>query len=79
MTIYLTAEQILFSHYRLVSETGGNIVFVILDCLNKPLHGQNRHLITRNFTKISSKKQHAVMESLVNKHPFKVYHSCSRL
>ena len=24
MTIYLTAEQILFNHYRLLCETGGN-------------------------------------------------------
>jgi hypothetical protein len=58
VTIYLTAEQILFIHYRLLSELVASMAFGILGCWNRPLHGPDIFETAA-----------ALMESL-NNHPF---------
>ena len=70
MTIYLTAEQVLFIHYRLVSETGGEHgvrdIGLLESAVARPkatFDGQE--LYTNIFEKAA-----ALMESLVNNHPF---------
>ena len=70
MTIYLTAEQVLFIHYRLVSETGGEHgvrdIGLLESAIARPkatFDGQE--LYTNIFDKAA-----ALMESHVNKHPF---------
>ena len=70
MTIYLTAEQILFIHYRLVDETGGEHGLRDLGMLEsaaaRPRQTfDNQELYTDIFEKAA-----ALMESLVNNHPF---------
>ena len=70
MTIYLTAEQILFIHYRLVSETGGahglRDLGLLESAVERPRHTfGNEELYPDIFEKAA-----ALMESLVNNHPF---------
>lgn len=70
MTIYLTAEQVLFVHYRLVSETGGEHGVRDLGLLESAVARpratfDNRELYTNIYEKAA-----ALMESLVNNHPF---------
>jgi len=70
VTIYLTAEQVLFIHYRLVSETAGEHgvrdIGLLESAIARPkatFDGQK--LYTNIFDKAA-----ALMESLVNNHPF---------
>ena len=70
MTVYLTAEQVLFIHYRLVSETGGEHgvrdIGLLESAIARPRATFDRHdLYPSNFEKAA-----ALMESLVNNHPF---------
>ena len=70
MTIYLTAEQLLFIHYRLIGETGGEHgvrdVGLLESALARPRATfDNQELYTNIFEKAA-----ALMESLVNNHPF---------
>lgn len=70
MTIYLTAEQVLFIHYRLISETGGKHGVRDLGLLESAVARpratfDNQELYTNIFEKAA-----ALMESLVNNHPF---------
>jgi death-on-curing protein len=60
VTIYLIAEQVLFVHYRLVSEMGGEHGVRDLGLLESAIaHPQS-----------TFEKAAALMESLINKHPF---------
>ena len=70
MTIYLTAEQVLFIHYRLVSETGGEHAVRDIGLLESAIARpkatfDGQELYTNIFDKAA-----ALMESLVNNHPF---------
>ena len=70
MTIYLIAEQVLFIHYRLVSETGGGHgvrdIGLLQSAIARPRATfDNQELYTNIFEKAA-----ALMESLVNNHPF---------
>ena len=70
MTIYLTAEQVLFLHYRLVSETGGEHgvrdVGLLESAIARPRATFDKgELYTNIFDKAA-----ALMESLINNHPF---------
>ena len=70
MTIYLTAEQILFIHYRLISETGGEPglrdIGLLESAVSRPRQTYgNEELYPDIFEKAA-----ALMESLVNNHPF---------
>ena len=70
MTIYLTAEQVLFLHHRLVSETGGEHgvrdVGLLESAIAPPMATfDKRELYTNIFDKAA-----ALMESLINNHPF---------
>ena len=70
MTIYLTAEQVLFIHYRLVSETGGEHGVRDLGLLESAIARpratfDNQELYTNMFQKAA-----ALMESLINNHSF---------
>ena len=68
MTIYLTAEQVLFIHYRLVSETGGEHgvrdIGLLESAVARPgAMFDNRELYTTIYEKAA-----ALMGSLVNNH-----------
>jgi death-on-curing protein len=70
VTIYLTAEQILFVHYRLLSETGGEHgvrdIGLLESAVARPRATFDRQeLYTDIFEKAA-----ALMESLINNHPF---------
>lgn len=70
MTVYLTAEQVLFIHYRLVGETGGEHgvrdIGLLESAIARPRATFDRHdLYPSIFEKAA-----ALMESLVNNHPF---------
>jgi death on curing protein len=70
VTIYLSAEQGLFIHHRLVSETGGehgvrDIGFLESAIARPRATFDKRELYTNIFEKAA-----ALMESLVNNHPF---------
>ncbi|MBN1453291.1 MAG: type II toxin-antitoxin system death-on-curing family toxin [Anaerolineales bacterium] len=68
--VYLTAEQVLFIHYRLISETGGEHgirdVGLLESAVARPKATfDDKELHTDIFVKAA-----ALMESLVNNHPF---------
>ena len=70
MTVYLTAEQVLFIHYRLVSETGGahgvRDIGLLESAVARPRATlDNQELYTNIYEKAA-----ALMESLVKDHPF---------
>ena len=70
MTNYLTAEQVLFVHYRLLSETGGEHgvrdIGLLESAIARPRATFDRQeLYTDIFEKAA-----ALMESLINDHPF---------
>jgi death on curing protein len=70
VTIYLTAEQVLFVHYRLLSETGGEggvrDIGLLESAVARPRATFDRQeLYTDMFEKAA-----ALMESLINNHPF---------
>lgn len=68
--IYLTAEQVLFLHARLVAETGGSHgirdINLLLSALGRPKAGLKDHYLYPDiFTKAA-----ALMDSLIRNHPF---------
>ena len=70
MTIYLTAEQILFVHYRLVSETGGEHGLRDLGLLESVVARPRQTFGNEELYPDIFEKAAALMESLVNNHPF---------
>ena len=70
MTIYLTAEQILFIHYRLVSETGGKHGLRDLRLLESAVARPRQTFGNEELYRDIFEKAAALMESLVNNHPF---------
>ena len=70
MTIYLTAEQILFIHYRLVSETGGAHGVRDLGLLESAVARPRQTFDNKELYKNVFEKAAALLESLVNNHPF---------
>jgi death on curing protein len=70
VTLYLTEEQVLFIHYRLVSEIGGEHgvrdIGLLQSAVARPKATfDNQELYTNIYEKAA-----ALMESLVNNHPF---------
>lgn len=70
MIIYLTAEQILFIHYRLVSETGGEHSLRDLGLLESAVARPRQTFDNEELYPDIFEKAAALMESLVNNHPF---------
>lgn len=70
MTVYLTAEQILYLHDRLIRETGGSHgvrdLSLLLSAVNRPRSSfEGRDLYPDIYSQAA-----ALMESLVRNHPF---------
>ena len=70
MTSYLTTEQILFVHYRLVSETGGEHGLRDLGLLESAVARPRQTFGNEELYPDIFEKAAALMESLVNNHPF---------
>ena len=70
MTIYLTAEQVLFVHYRLVSETGGEYGVRDLGLLESAVARAKTTFDNQELYPDIFQKAAALMESLINNHPF---------
>lgn len=70
MTIYLTTEQVLFIHYRLVSETGGEHGVRDLGMLESAVARPRATFDRQELYKDIFEKAAALMESLINNHPF---------
>lgn len=70
MTVYLTAEQILYLHDRLIRETGGSHgvrdLSLLLSAVGRPQSSfEGRDLYANIYSQAA-----ALMESLVRNHPF---------
>ena len=68
--IYLTTEQILFLHARLIAETGGSHgvrdINMLLSAVGRPQASfDNQHLYSDLFTKAA-----ALLDSLIRNHPY---------
>jgi death on curing protein len=70
VTIHLTAEQVLFIHYRLVSETGGEHGVRDLGLLESAIARPRATFGDQELYKNIFEKAASLMESLVSKHPF---------
>ena len=70
MTAYLTAEQVLFIHYRLVSETGGEHGVRDLGLLESAVARPHATFDRQELYPDVFEKAAALMESLINNHPF---------
>ena len=70
MTVYLTAEQVLFVHYRLVSETGGEHGVRDLGLLESAVACPQATFDRQELYPDVFEKAAALMESLINDHPF---------
>ena len=70
MTVYLTAEQVLFIHYRLVSETGGEHGVRDLGLLESAVARPQATFDRQELYPDMFEKAAALMESLINNHPF---------
>lgn len=70
MTIYLTAEQVLFIHYRLLSETGGEHGVRDLGMLESAIARPQATFDRQELYRDIFEKAAALMESLINNHPF---------
>lgn len=70
MTTYLIAEQVLFIHYRLVSETGGEHGVRDIGLLESAIARPRATFDKQELYKNIFEKAAALMESLVNNHPF---------
>jgi len=70
VTTYLTAEQVLFIHYRLVSETGGEHSVRDIGLLESAIARPRATFDKQELYKNIFEKAAALMESLVNNHPF---------
>ena len=70
MTLYLTAEQVLFIHYRLVGETGGEHGVRDLGLLESAVARPQATFDQQELYPDLFEKAAAFMESLINNHPF---------
>ena len=70
MTVYLTAEQVLFIHYRLVGETGGDHGVRDLGLLKSAIARPRATFDRQELYPDIFEKAAALMESLINNHPF---------
>ena len=70
MTIYLTAEQVLFVHYRLVGETGGEHGVRDLGLLESAIARPQATFDRQELYQDIFDKAAALMESLINNYPF---------
>ena len=70
MIVYLTAEQVLFVHYRLVSETGGEHGVRDLGLLESAVARPQATFGGQELYPDVFEKAAALMESLINNHPF---------
>lgn len=70
MTVYLTAEQILFLHDRLIRETGGSHGVRDLSLLLSAVSRPQSTFEGRNLYPDIYNQAAALMESLVRNHPF---------
>ena len=70
MTIYLTAEQVLFVHYRLLSETGGEHGLRDLGLLESAIARPQVTFEGYELYPDIFEKASALMESPINNHPF---------
>jgi death-on-curing protein len=68
--LYLTAEQVLFIHARLIAETGGLHGVRDLAMLESALGRSAASFDGRNLYPDPFAKAAALMESLINNHPF---------
>jgi death-on-curing protein len=70
VTVYLTAEQVLFVHYRLVSETGGEHGVRDLGLLESAIARPQATFDRQELYPDVFEKAAALMQSLINNHPF---------
>jgi death on curing protein len=70
VTVYLTAEQVLFVHYRLLSETGGEQGVRDLGLLESAVARPQATFDRQELYPDIFEKAAALMESLINNHPF---------
>ena len=70
MTVYLTAEQVLFIHYRLLNETGGEHGIRDLGMLESAIARPKATFAKQELYPDTFEKAAALMESLINNHPF---------
>ena len=70
MTVYLTAEQVLFIHYRLVSETGGEHGVRDLGLLESAVARPQATFDRQELYPDVFEKAAALLEPLINNHPF---------
>jgi death on curing protein len=70
VTVYLTAEKILFVHYRLLHETGGEPGVRDLGLLESAVARPQATFDRQELYPDIFEKAAALMESLINNHPF---------
>jgi death on curing protein len=70
VTVYLTAEQVLFVHYRLISETGSEHGVRDLGLLEAAVARPQATFGQQELYLDMFEKAAALMESLINNHPF---------
>lgn len=70
MTRYLTAEQILFIHSRIINETGGDFGIRDLGVLQSAVERPKATFDGKELYPNIFSKAAALLESLVNNHPF---------
>jgi len=70
VTVHLTAEQVLFIHYRLVGETGGEHGVRDLGLLKSAVARPRATFDRQELYPDIFEKAAAPMESLINNHPF---------
>jgi death on curing protein len=70
VTIFLTEEQVLFIHFRLLSETGGEHGLRDLGLLQSAVARPRQTFDNEELHQNIFEKAAALMESLVNNHPF---------
>ena len=67
---YLSVEQILFIHYRLIEETGGSHGVHDMDSLQSAVERPQSTFDDQELYKNVAEKAAALMESLIRNHPF---------
>jgi death on curing protein len=70
VTVYLTAEQVLFVHYRLLSETGGEHGVRDLGLLESAIARPQATFDRQELYPDIFEKAAVLLESLINNHPF---------
>jgi death on curing protein len=70
VTVYLTAERVLFVHYRLIHETGGEYGVRDLGLLESAVARPQSTFDRQELYPDVFEKAAALMESLINNHPF---------